>query len=87
MSVQEFYFPTYIVYQLSIITLFPGCLSRSGDSPIDLTADESVTDMIVMQQVADYSCNTDPPSSPIAPAYSPLTPPTRYSQVVYILRS
>ena len=83
-SVQVFYFPTYMVYQLLIITLFPGSLSRSGDSPIDLTADESVTNMLVMQQMAHYSCNTDPPPSAIAPAYSPLTPPTRYSQVVYI---
>jgi len=53
-------------------------LYRYEEAPIDLTADEALTDIQVLQQVVDESCT---PLSPVAPPYSPLTPPPRYSYV------
>lgn len=58
----------------------------SFEAPIDLTSDEALTEVAVTQQVMNDSLEALPValSSPEAPPYSPLTPPTWYEDHITI---
>ena len=61
---------------------------RACARPIDLTADEIITEVAVTEQVVSDSladASALMPPSPVAPPYSPLTPPTRYIPISQLL--
>lgn len=61
-------------------------IHNSFEAPIDLTSDEALTEVAVTQQVMNDSLEALPValSSPEAPPYSPLTPPTWYEDHITI---
>ena len=70
--------------QIIGIAIIENLVNSSSDPerPIDLTCDEAITDAAVLQHavsdsLTEPSTNSQMPPSPVAPPYSPLTPPTR----------